>query len=120
MAWCDSFGKDSAAGVKLEKYGLDDISFKSSNSKDGLAVFSDIYYAKGWKAYVDGKETPIMKADYVLRSIKVPAGIHLIEFHFRPESFFKGQKIGLASSLILVAICIMALLSLFKKEKAVA
>ena len=115
-----AFSKDSAASVKLDKYGLDDISFKSSNSKDGLAVFSDIYYAKGWKAYVDGKETPIMKADYVLRSIKVPAGNHLIEFHFRPESFYKGQKIGLASSLILMAICIMALLALFKKEKVTA
>jgi uncharacterized membrane protein YfhO len=111
-----TFGKDSASFVKLDKYGLDDISFKSSNSKDGLAVFSDIYYAKGWKAFVDGKETPIMKADYVLRAIKIPAGNHSIEFHFRPMSFYNGQKVAMASSLLLVGLCLWAFVPLFKKE----
>ena len=111
-----TFGKDSAAYIKLDKYGLDDISFKTSNSKDGLAVFSDIYYAKGWKAFVDGKETPIVKADYVLRAIKIPAGSHSIEFHFRPESFYKGQKIALASSLLLILLCGGAIFQAFKKD----
>jgi len=111
-----TFGKDSAAYVKLDKYGLDDISFKSSNSKDGLAVFSDIYYDKGWKAYIDGKETPIMKADYVLRAIKIPAGSHEIEFHFRPASFYNGQKVALASSILVLLLCLGALYPLFKKD----
>jgi len=110
-----TFGKDSAAYVKLDKYGLDDISFKSVNSKDGLAVFSDIYYAKGWKAYVDGKETPIMKADYVLRAVKIPAGNHSIEFHFRPASFYKGQKIAMVSSILLILLCLGAVFQSFKK-----
>ena len=111
-----TFGKDSAAFVKLDKYGLDDISFKSNNSKDGLAVFSDIYYDKGWKAFVDGKETPIVKANYVLRAIKIPAGSHNIEFHFHPSSFYNGQKAGIASSIILILLCLGALYPLFKKE----
>lgn len=115
-----TFGKDSAAYVKLDKYGLDDISFKSSNSKDGLAVFSDIYYAKGWTASVDGKETPIMKADYVLRAIKVPAGNHNIEFHFHPASFYKGQKIAMVSSILLILLCLGALFQSFKKEQTKA
>jgi hypothetical protein len=110
------FGKDSAAFVKLDKYGLDDISFTSGNSKDGLAVFSDIYYAKGWKAYVDGKETPILKADYVLRAIKIPAGNHKIEFHFRPASFYNSSKVAMASSILLILLCLGALYPLFKKE----
>lgn len=113
-----TFGKDSSAYVKLDRYGLDDISFKSSNSKDGLAVFSDIYYAKGWKAYVDGKETPIMKADYVLRAIKIPAGNHTIEFHFRPESFYKGQKVALVCSLLLIGLAVGALVQSVKKGSA--
>lgn len=112
-----TFGRDSAAYVKLDKYGLDDISFRSSNSKDGLAVFSDIYYAKGWKAFVDGKETPIMKADYVLRAIKVPAGNHLIEFHFHPDSFYKGQKISLVFSLLVILLCAAALYDWFRKNR---
>jgi uncharacterized membrane protein YfhO len=111
-----TFGKDSAAYVKLDKYGLDDISFRSANSKDGLAVFSDIYYNKGWKAFIDGKETPIMKADYVLRAIKIPAGNHIIEFHFHPASFYNGQKIGAVSSILLIILCLAALYPLFKKE----
>ena len=115
-----TFGKDSAATVKLDKYGLDDISFKSNNSKDGLAVFSDIYYAAGWKAFVDGKETPIMRTDYVLRAIKVPAGAHNIEFHFRPDSFYTGQKIATATSIMLTLLCLFALIQAFRKPKAVA
>jgi hypothetical protein len=110
------FGKDSAAYVKLDQYGLDDISFKSSNSKDGLAVFSDIYYSKGWKAYVDGKETPIMKANYVLRAIRIPAGNHSIEFHFRPASFYNGQKVAMVSSILVILICLGALFSAFRKK----
>lgn len=111
------FGKDSTAFVKLDKYGLDDISFSSHNSKEGLAVFSDIYYAAGWKAYVDGKETPIVKANYVLRAIKIPAGDHKIFFEFKPESFYGGRKIALAGSLLLFALFAAALLPLFKKDK---
>ncbi len=111
------FGKDSTAFVKLDKYGLDDISFYSHNSKDGLAVFSDIYYAEGWKAYVDGKETPIVKANYVLRALKIPFGDHKILFEFRPQSFYGGRKIALAGSLVLFALFAVALLPLFKKDK---
>ncbi len=109
-------GKDSAAYVKLDKYGLDDISFVSQNSKEGLAVFSDIYYSKGWTATVDGKETPIMKANYVLRAIKVPAGNHKIAFQFRPKSFYTGQKIALACSILLILLCLAAFYPLLKKE----
>lgn len=110
-----AFGKDSSSYVKLDRYGLNDISYVSSNSKDGLAVFSDIYYDKGWKAYIDGKEAPIMKANYVLRAVKIPAGNHKIEFHFRPASFEKGVKIALVSNILLILLCLGAFYPLFKK-----
>ena len=118
-----AFGKDSAASIKLTKYGLDDLSFVSNNSKDGLAVFSDIYYANGWKALVDGKETPIMKANYVLRAIKVPAGQHKIEFIFHPDSFYTGQKIAMASSFLLILLFLAGVYALImeaspKKKQA--
>ena len=83
-----NISKDSAAFLKLDKYGLNEISFVSNNSQDGVAVFSDVYYDKGWKAYVDGKETPIVKANYILRALKLPAGSHKIEFKFRPETYY--------------------------------
>lgn len=110
-------GKDSGATVKLTKYGLNEISFESSNSKDGVAVFSDMYYPYGWKAYVDGKETPIAKADYVLRALRVPAGKHKIEFKFHPNSFYTGNTISLVSSLLLIVACGGALFQLFRTKK---
>ncbi len=110
-----AIGKDSTASIKLNKYGLDELSFTSTNSKEGIAVFSDIYYPKGWKAYLDDRETPIMRANYVLRAIKVPAGNHKIEFRFKPDSFYTGQKVAFVSSIVLVLLCLGALYKGFMK-----
>jgi hypothetical protein len=104
-----NIGKDSAAHVVLTQYGLDDISFASENSKPGLAVFSDIYYQYGWNAYVDGVETPILKANYVLRAVPVPAGKHKIEFHFRPHSYYSGAKMAMIGSIFILLLCAGAL-----------
>ncbi|WP_118950636.1 YfhO family protein [Taibaiella helva] len=99
-----TFGKDSAAYIRLQPngYAPDHLKFESNNSKDGLAIFSDIYYPLGWKATIDGKETPIAKADYVLRAIKVPTGKHIIEFHTVPTpAMAKGDRLTLIGSILL-------------------
>lgn len=103
-----AFGKDSSAAIRLTKYGLNDLSFASQNSQNGLAVFSDIYYDKGWKAYIDGKETPILRVNYLLRGLKIPAGQHEITFKFQPESFATGNTISLITSLLVFALLIGA------------
>lgn len=95
-------GKDSAAYVKLAEYGLNNISYVSKNSMNGLAMFSDMYYPYGWKAYIDGKETPIYKANYLLRALQVPAGEHKIEFKFHPEKFYTADKVAMVCSLLLL------------------
>lgn len=112
-----SFTKDSTASVKLDKYGLNDISFVSSNKNEGLAVFSDIYYDKGWKAYVDGKETPIVKANYVLRAVKLPAGNHKIEFKFHPDSYYKSSTLAMISSILLYLLFGAAIYMAFRKKE---
>jgi hypothetical protein len=112
-----NFIKDSAANVKLDKYGLNEISFVSSNKNEGLAVFSDIYYDKGWKAYVDGKETPIVKANYVLRALKLPAGNHKIEFKFHPDSYYKSNNLAMISSILLYLLFGAAIFMAFKKKE---
>ena len=82
------------------------MNFSSNNAHDGLAVFSDIYYPAGWKAYVDGKETDIIKTDYLLRGLYLTAGKHEIEFKFHPETYFKWGKVSLVSSILILLICL--------------
>ncbi|HTN17198.1 MAG TPA: YfhO family protein, partial [Chitinophagaceae bacterium] len=114
----NSFVKDSTASVKLDKYGLNEISFVSSNNNPGLAVFSDVYYDKGWKAYVDGKETPIVKADYILRAVQLPAGNHKIEFKFHPDTYYNYNSYAMISSILLYLLFGAALFMAFRKPKA--
>jgi hypothetical protein len=94
-----AFAKDSSATITLDSYLPNDLKYTSKNSKDGLAVFSEMYYGKGWKALIDGKETSIMRADYALRAIVVPAGKHTIEFKFDPQVVKTGSMITLVSSI---------------------
>lgn len=109
--------KDSASYVRLKKYGLNEISYTSDNSAEGLAVFSDIWYPLGWKAYVDGKETPIVRANYVLRALRLPAGKHEIVFKFHPKKFYTGNTIAGVSSLMLFALLIGGIWVAFKKDQ---
>lgn len=111
------FGKDSSASIKLTKYGLNDLSFESNNSQNGFAVFSDIYYPYGWEAYIDGEQAEIIKANYLLRGLKIPAGKHKIEFKFEPQTFYTGDKIAAATSVLLILISIGSVVMAFKKEK---
>ncbi|MGZ3836612.1 MAG: YfhO family protein, partial [Mucilaginibacter sp.] len=67
-----------------------------------IAVFSEIYYDKGWKMYIDGKEQPYFRADYILRAAVIPVGNHTITFDFHPASYYTGEKISLAGSVLLV------------------
>jgi hypothetical protein len=99
-----TFERDSASNIQLTKYGLNDLSFTSSNSKAGFAVFSDIYYPLGWKAFVDGKESEIIKTNYLLRGLMIPAGNHRIEFKFHPETYFKWNKYSLISSILILLV----------------
>jgi hypothetical protein len=111
------FGKDSSAKITLTQYGLNDISYQSNNNQDGLGVFSEVYYEKGWEAYVDGKQVPIVRVDWLLRAIKIPAGNHKIEFHFRPKTYEIGERISAISSFLLYGLCITALVLLWRGKK---
>jgi hypothetical protein len=100
-------GHDSAATVYLTKYTPEYVEYDSKSAKDGVAVFSEIYYPYGWKAYIDGKPTEHFRVNYMLRALNIPSGEHHIRFEFRPDSIKKGDRLALAS-LGILALTILA------------
>lgn len=95
-------GTDSNASVTLESYLPNYLVYNSNSSKDGLVVFSEIYYSDGWKAYIDGVEAPYFRANYILRALNVPAGSHKIEFKFQPKMYDLGNTINLIGFILLI------------------
>jgi hypothetical protein len=90
---------NTSGTIKLEVYKPNYLKYTSKNSGKGLAVFSEIYYEKGWNAYIDGKKTDHFLVDYVLRAMEVPEGKHTIEFKFEPQVVKTGSTIALISSI---------------------
>lgn len=95
-------GTSQNAIINLVDYRPDHLVYEYSAPQSVLAVFSEIYYDKGWKAYVDGNEIPYMRANYVLRAAQLPGGNHKVEFKFEPRSYYVGENVSLVASLILV------------------
>ena len=94
-----AFAKDNSARIILETYKPNYLKYVSNNANEGLAVFSEMYYGKGWNAYIDGKSVDHIRVDYVLRGLNIPAGKHTIEFKFEPQVIKTGSMITLISSI---------------------
>ena len=108
------------ASVTLTEYTPNRLVYRAFTSAPSLAVFSEIWYPAGWKAYVDGEERPILRADYALRALLIDEGDHEIEFVYDPDSFTVGKNISLASSLgillMLVAYLLYSMLYAHKRH----
>ena len=97
------FVSGSQSEIQLTDYKPNHLTYKAKvESGTQLAVFSEIYYPKGWKAFIDGQELSHLRANYLLRALAIPAGEHTVEFKFEPKSYFMGNKVSLASSLVLL------------------
>ena len=98
----DKIGYDPNAFIKLTSYRPDHLTYEYSAGKEVLAVFSEIWYDKGWNAYVDGEKIPHFRANYILRAAQLPGGNHKLEFKFEPVSYYTGETISLIASILLV------------------
>ncbi len=114
-----NYQKDANAKITLTQYDLPLMQYESNNTNEGFAVFSEIFYPKNWKAYIDGKETEIFPVNYVLRGIKVPAGNHKIEFKYNDESIQKAENFNLIGSILITLIILGGLALTFKKRREV-
>lgn len=92
--------------IKMTSYRPDKLVYEANAVRDGLAVFSEIYYRgnEDWQAFMDGKPVPHLRADYVLRAMRIPAGKHTIEFRFDPPMARIGDTIDLICNVLLIVL----------------
>ena len=93
---------DTTARIALVNYAPNDLKYSFISKTDQVVVFSEIYYDKGWNAYINGNKVPYVRANYLLRAMPLKAGNYEIEYKFEPTSYSLGNTIALISSLLLV------------------
>lgn len=107
--------KDSLSSIRLTTYEPNRLIYETENAQDGIAVFSEIYYPDGWQITIDGKPAEMARADYILRTLYVPAGKHTIEMRFDPKSIHVTEGIAYGA-LALLIIGIIAVVLIAKKK----
>jgi len=110
---------DSTAAIRLIENINDTVRYDYNAATPQFAVFSEIYYDKGWNVYVDGNKSDYVRVNYVLRGMSLPAGKHTIEFIFEPESYKRGNTISLWATIIGYLALIAALVMDIRKKKIV-
>lgn len=115
-------GKISYGAVVWEKYTPLSKELKITTKNEALLFISDSFYP-GWKAFVDDKETKILKANYSFQSVKIPKGEHKIVFIYKPFSFFVGFTVSVLSTIMILFFLFLrpflGKIATFKKEKVV-
>lgn len=116
-----SYATDSSDIIRQLSYTFDTLKYESVSKANGLAVFSEVYYNEKngiWKAFVDGKEIPVLRVNYILRATEIPAGKHKIEFVYVPadRSAFKAIETGTSATMLLLVMGALGLMALRKDE----
>ena len=97
-----SFGTDSTASVSMTNYHPEGCTYSTSSSKEALLVLSEIWYPEGWSATIDGEPAEIIRANYILRALVVPAGDHEIQLSYEPKGVATAGILGNVGSLLLL------------------
>ncbi|HVV04182.1 MAG TPA: YfhO family protein [Puia sp.] len=111
--------EDSTAKIQLVSNLWDTVNYTFSAKTNQFAVFSEIYYDKGWSAYIDGNKADIIRVDYILRGLSIPAGDHHIQFRFEPATFYKAVAIStwctVLAYIMLVIAAVPFIITTYKK-----
>jgi hypothetical protein len=103
-------GPDTSAYIELLNNDNDVINYLSESKKQRFAVFSEVYYQRGWKAWVDDRETPIIRTDYALRGMSIPPGRHIVRMVFHPLSYYIGRQVQWMATILMLLISAGAVL----------
>ena len=107
----------SEGKIEVVEYNPNRIIYKSENQNKSFVVFSEIYYAHGWKVLIDGKESKLIRVNYTLRGLELSPGNHTIEMKFMPNAYIIGDKVILASNYILLFLLITVIFIEIKKNR---
>lgn len=109
---------NSSGQIRVLEHTPKKITYQSSTSGDAFVVFSEIYYPKGWEATIDGEKVEILRSNYVLRALQIPAGEHEIVFEFKPRAYLLGSKINMAVALAFIGLFLLFLFTDYRKASA--
>ena len=101
----------------MTDYSPDNLTYKFSSKENQFVVFSEIFYEDGWKAFIDDKEVPVSRVNYILRGIEVPAGEHDIRFEFNLDSYSQSSTMALLGSLLILVLLAAGIIVGIKKNK---
>lgn len=110
---------DASGSITLVKNDFDVVSYKSMSTGNQFAVFSEIFYEDGWKAFIDNKELPIARVDYVLRGLPIPSGSHDIVFKFEPKGYYQGRTITTIFSVLMILLLVIGIFMEWRSRKVV-
>lgn len=113
----ENIERDSTATIDLFKYQPNHLVYEASSKTPQLTIFSDVFYDKGWNAYINGAPAEYFRANYVLRAMVIPPGNNKIEFKFEPKVIQTGSTISLVSSIIFLLILLSGLYFVFRKKE---
>ncbi len=108
--------RDSTASIDVTVHEPNRLVYETKSDSEQVAIFSEVYYPMGWKATIDGAPAEYFRANYLLRAMVVPSGIHTIEFKFEPEVISRGSTYSLISFIILLLVCLGGAFLTFKKN----
>ncbi|MBQ6790635.1 MAG: YfhO family protein [Paludibacteraceae bacterium] len=94
---------DESDQIVLTEYAPNKLTYSTQNANDRVAVFSEIYYPEGWHLTIDGKEAPLGRANYVLRSAIIPAGEHIVKMEFIPDAMRWDKACAALAILLFIA-----------------
>ena len=107
---------DPAAVLNLTKYQPNELEFKTQSRTPQLAVFSEIYYPKGWKMFINDQEVPYIKANYLLRAVHIPAGNHTVKMVFEPAVIQTGKVISMIAFGLFLILSLAGIFLLYRKR----